>query len=165
MLVDGNCFHNLKQLADHNQALNSCKNNSLAILDSGAKSYHARQMVGASEKAFIGLMKDGSIWKWGDGRVNDKYFDWKAGHPSSTNQFNCSVVSKEGWEDVDCNSLNHGLCEEGQSFSNNSVKPFITQLNTLCKEGLHSISSVQILLLKHHLHVAKVARTEDHAKK
>ena len=116
MLVNGKCFTNLAQTGDYIENMNSCKrlNQTLAILDDAGINYHSKKLVPASTKSFIGLKAIQGVWKWENGRISDKFSDWKPGHPLVSPLINCSVALTDGWESVDCNSKHYGICEKGK---------------------------------------------------
>ncbi|XP_065146250.1 asialoglycoprotein receptor 2-like [Paramisgurnus dabryanus] len=64
----------------------------------------------AGQLIWIGLSKEGEVWKWDDGTTLTLSF-WMNGYPKSDNQY-CAVISSSGWADYSCGYTNRWICEK-----------------------------------------------------
>lgn len=117
MLVNGQCLISLQNTGNYQENMHSCEDleKKIAILNNTAKNYHSKMLVPASGKSFFGLTdsQEEGVWKWGDGKVNAGFSDWKSDYPIRSTSLNCAVATRDGWENVDCNSNHFAICEKG----------------------------------------------------
>ncbi|XP_035300258.1 CD209 antigen-like protein D [Cricetulus griseus] len=119
----GNCYFFSKSQRNWHNSVTACQEvgAQLVIVETDEEQTFLQQTSKAKGPTWMGLsdMHNEATWHWVDGSTLSPSFEqyWNKGEPNNVGDEDCAEFSKDGWNDLKCDSLNFWICKKASTSS------------------------------------------------